>query len=103
MKKILVIMILLLTTIGCELFDAEEWAEYREDRERRGRECYRDYKGYFYCEDTKQEIYQPTKFPERIRNYGDQENGCLNRVSLPFSRHNEYSEEKKFCEPVVGA
>ena len=52
MKKILVIMILLLTTIGCELFDAEEWAEYREDRERRGRECYRDYKGYFYCEDT---------------------------------------------------
>ena len=52
MKKILVIMILLLTTIGCELFDAEEWAEYREDRERRGHECYKE-RGYYYCEDTK--------------------------------------------------
>ena len=41
--------------------------------------------------------FQPTKFPERIRNYGEEENGCLNRVSLPFSRHNEYSEGEKFC------
>ncbi len=53
MKKILVIVILVLTTIGCELFDVEEWAEYREDRKRRGRTCYERYDGYYYCKDTK--------------------------------------------------
>ena len=52
MKKILMIMIMLMSVIGCELFDAEEWAEYRKDRERRGHECYKE-RGYYYCEDTK--------------------------------------------------
>ena len=47
--------------------------------------------------------FQPTKFFEGIRNYGEQENGCLNGVSLPFFRHNEYSEAEKFCELVAGA
>ena len=51
MKKILVIITLLLTTIGCELFDGDEWAKYKERRKERGVECYRDYKGYFYCKD----------------------------------------------------
>ena len=51
MKKILVIIILLLTTIGCELFDGEEWARYRERREERGVKCYRRYNGNIYCED----------------------------------------------------
>ena len=44
-------MILLLTTVSCELFDGEEWARYRERREERGAKCYRDYYGYFYCKD----------------------------------------------------
>ena len=53
MKKILVIMILLLTTIGCELFDGEAWAETMENRKKRGRTCYERYDGYYYCKDTK--------------------------------------------------
>ena len=53
MKKILVIMILLLTTVSCELFDGEEWARYRERMEERGRTCYKRYDGTVYCEDTK--------------------------------------------------
>ncbi len=51
MKKLILIIILLLTTIGCGFFDAEEWAEYKKDREERGVKCYRRYDGYFYCED----------------------------------------------------
>ena len=51
MKKIIMVIILMMTVIGCELFDAAEWEEYRKERERRGTRCYRDYKGYFYCED----------------------------------------------------
>ena len=39
----------------------------------------------------------------KILDHTKQENGFLNGESLPFSRHNEYSEEKKFCEPVEGA
>ena len=52
MKKILVIMILLLTTIGCELFDAKTWDEAEEWAKERGRECYKE-RGYYYCKDTK--------------------------------------------------
>ncbi len=51
MKKILVIMILLLTTIGCALLDAELYEEVKKDREERGTECYKK-GGYYYCEDT---------------------------------------------------
>ena len=53
MKKLIILIILLTTIINCGFFDAEEWAEYKKEREERGRKCYRDYKGYFYCEDTK--------------------------------------------------
>ena len=51
MKKILVIVILLLTVIGCDLFDAKTWDEAEERRKERGVECYRNRNGYFYCED----------------------------------------------------
>ena len=51
MKKILVIMILLLTTISCELFDAKEWDEYDEWKKENGIECYRRYNGTIYCRD----------------------------------------------------
>ena len=51
MKKILIIMILLLTTIGCELFDAAYWDEVDREREERGVKCYRRYNGTFYCRD----------------------------------------------------
>ena len=51
MKEILVIIILLLITISCELFDAAKWDEYDEWKKERGISCYRDYKGYYYCKD----------------------------------------------------
>ncbi len=51
MKKILVIVILLLTTIGCELFDAKTWEEAEEREKERGHTCYRDYYGSFHCRD----------------------------------------------------
>ena len=51
MKKIILILILLMITVGCELFDGEAWERiHREDKER-GRTCYRYPSGNFYCED----------------------------------------------------
>ena len=104
MKKIILLIILILIiTTGCSLIFGDLWEEAKREREEKGEKCYRDYKGYFYCEDRDGNRYQPTKFPEGIRNYGEQENGCLNVESLSFSRHNEYSEDKKFCQLVAGA
>ena len=55
MKKILIIMIMLISVISCELFDAKTWDEAEEWAKERGRECYKE-RGYYYCEDTKYEI-----------------------------------------------
>ena len=52
MKKILIIMIMLISVISCELFDAKTWDEAEEWAKERGRECYKE-RGYYYCEDTK--------------------------------------------------
>ncbi len=51
MKKVLVILLLIMTTVGCALFDGELWEEARREREERGEQCYRDYNGTFYCVD----------------------------------------------------
>ena len=51
MRKIIMLIILMMTVIGCELFDAKTWEEADKRREERGVRCYRDYKGYFYCKD----------------------------------------------------
>ena len=53
MKKLIILIILLTTIINCGFFDAEEWAEYKEERERRGHKCYQDYYGSYHCKDTK--------------------------------------------------
>jgi len=53
MKKIIMLIILAMTLVGCELLSPTRWAEYEKDRAARGRECYRDRYGNFYCEDTK--------------------------------------------------
>ena len=51
MKKIIMMVILAMTVVGCELFDSERWARiHREDAER-GVRCYKRYDGYVYCED----------------------------------------------------
>ncbi|ERL25581.1 hypothetical protein HMPREF9108_01860 [Leptotrichia sp. oral taxon 225 str. F0581] len=51
MKKIIMLVILAMTVVGCELFDSERWARiHREDAER-GVKCYKEYNGYVYCKD----------------------------------------------------
>ena len=51
MKKIIAILVLTILTVSCELFDGELWDEIHREQKERGRTCYRDYSGYFYCED----------------------------------------------------
>ena len=51
MKKLIMLLILSTTIINCEFFDGEAWDEVERRREERGVKCYRDYYGYFYCED----------------------------------------------------
>lgn len=51
--KILIIVMLGLSVVGCELFSPKYWREVDEYRKERGRKCYETRSGLFYCEDTK--------------------------------------------------
>ena len=52
MKKVILIVILTLTTVSCELFSPSRWAEYEKDRAGSGRRCYRNSSyGNIFCED----------------------------------------------------
>ena len=51
MKKLIILVLLAMTTVSCSLFDPEEWNEARERREERGVKCYRYPSGNVYCED----------------------------------------------------
>ena len=53
MKKIIMLVILTMTTFSCSLLDNEAYQEMKRDRVERGTQCYRDRYGNFYCEDTK--------------------------------------------------
>ena len=53
MKKIIILTILAMTIFSCELLDPSGWERARQKAAERGRECYRDRYGNFYCEDTK--------------------------------------------------
>lgn len=51
MKKIIMLVILAMTVVGCELFDSERWARiHREDAER-GVKCYKNQYGNVFCKD----------------------------------------------------
>ena len=50
MKKLILLVILSITTVSCELFSPSRWAEYEKDRAERGVHCYKQY-GNVYCED----------------------------------------------------
>ena len=48
-KKILLMIILAMSVVGCELLSPKEWKEYHK---RKAREtCYRRASGTYYCED----------------------------------------------------
>ena len=51
MKRIIVILILVMTTIGCTLFDMESWERIEREDKERGRTCYRNEYGNYSCRD----------------------------------------------------
>ena len=50
MKKIIMLVILAMTTFSCSLLDNEAYQEMKRDRAERGVKCYEQY-GNIYCED----------------------------------------------------
>ncbi|BBM38114.1 hypothetical protein JCM16775_0822 [Leptotrichia hofstadii] len=50
-KKILLMVILVMSVVGCELFDPKGWKEAREDMRKEGRKCYKRANGDYYCKD----------------------------------------------------
>ena len=51
LKKILLLVILTMSVVGCSLFNPELWNEASRQRREQGRRCYRNENGYFYCKD----------------------------------------------------
>ena len=51
MKKIIMLVILAMTVVGCELFSPSYWNEVDRRRAERGVECYERYDGTVYCKD----------------------------------------------------
>ena len=50
-KKILLMIILAMSVVGCELLSPKEWSEYNKRRAERGIRCYRLASGTAYCKD----------------------------------------------------
>ena len=51
MKKLILIVILAMSTVSCELFSPKEWAAYNKRRAERGVKCYERADGIVYCKD----------------------------------------------------
>ena len=50
-KKILLMVILAMSAVGCSARDIALWKEAKQERKERGVKCYEDENGYVYCED----------------------------------------------------
>jgi len=50
-KKILLIVILAMSVVGCTAHDMALWKEAKQENRERGVKCYRDESGYAYCVD----------------------------------------------------
>ena len=50
-KKILLLVILAMSVVGCELLSPSYWDRVNRDSAEREETCYRDSSGYVYCED----------------------------------------------------
>ena len=50
-KKILLMVILAMSVVGCELFDAKRWDRINREDAERGVKCYRESSGHAYCKD----------------------------------------------------
>ena len=53
MRKLILLVILSITTVSCSLLDNEAYQEMKRDRAESGRTCYERYDGHVRCEDTK--------------------------------------------------
>ena len=51
LKKILLMVILAMSVVGCTAHDMALWKEAKQERIEEGRRCYRNENGYFYCKD----------------------------------------------------
>ena len=51
MKKLILLVILAMTTVSCELFSPSYWNRVTESRRESGERCYRRYDGTMYCKD----------------------------------------------------
>ena len=50
-KKIVLIVVLAMSVVGCTAHDMALWKEAKQERKERGVKCYRNENGYVYCED----------------------------------------------------
>lgn len=51
MKKLLLILILAMSTVSCELFSKSYWDRVEKSRREEGRRCYERANGDYYCKD----------------------------------------------------
>ena len=51
LKKILLMVILAMSVVGCSARDIALWKEAKQEREERGVKCYKRADGVYYCED----------------------------------------------------
>ena len=50
-KKILLLVILAMSVVGCELLSPSYWNRVEQSRREEGRTCYKRADGIYYCED----------------------------------------------------
>ena len=50
-KKILLMVILAMSVVGCELLSPSYWNDVNQSRRERGEKCYERADGVFYCKD----------------------------------------------------
>ena len=50
-KNILLMIILAMSVVGCELFDAKRWDRINREDAERGVRCYERSSGTYYCKD----------------------------------------------------
>ena len=51
MKKLILIVILVMSVVGCSLLDNEAYQEMKQERRERGVKCYKRASGTYYCVD----------------------------------------------------
>ena len=51
MKKLILIVIFVMSVVGCSLLDNEAYQEMKQERRERGVRCFKDSSGYYYCKD----------------------------------------------------